>query len=197
MARKYTLKRRAEGQAETRARIVEAAVVLHGSVGPAQTTVSMVAEKAGVQRHTLYAHFPDERSLLMACSGHHLEVSPPPDPAPWSAVADPRERLRVGLGEIYGWFERNAGLIACVLADAEHHALVREVSHLRFGPHFEGWGAALSQGADGAMLRLALSFHSWRTLTRDAGLDSAAAAVAMAATVAGAGPVPLGAAAAE
>ncbi|MFO1143505.1 MAG: helix-turn-helix domain-containing protein [Amaricoccus sp.] len=187
MARKYTLKRRAEGQAGTRARIIEAAVALHGTIGPARTTVSMVAEKAGVQRHTLYAHFPDERSLLMACSGHHLEVSPPPDPGPWAAIADPRERLGAGLGEIYGWFERNAALIACVLADAEHHPLVREVSHLRFGPHFEGWGAALADGADGPMLRLALSFHTWRTLVGDAGLDSAGAAAAMASAVAEAG----------
>ena len=69
MARKYTLKKRADQQAQTRQRIVEAAVDLHGSVGPAATTISMVAERAGVQRHTLYAHFPDERSLFLACSG--------------------------------------------------------------------------------------------------------------------------------
>ena len=119
MARTYTLKRRAEQQAETRRRIVEAAVDLHGSVGPAQTTLSMVAERAGVQRHTLYAHFPDERSLLMACSGLALERDPPPDAAPWQAIEDRRERLRAGLLAIYGWYERNAELTACVLRDAE------------------------------------------------------------------------------
>src|ERR687893_573213 len=69
MTRTYTLKRRAEQQAETRRRIVEAAVELHSSVGPALTTLSQVAERAGVQRHTLYAHFPDEWSLFLACSG--------------------------------------------------------------------------------------------------------------------------------
>lgn len=77
MTRNYTLKRRAEQQAETRKRIVEAAIDLHGTVGPANTSVSMIAEKAGVQRHTLYAHFPDERSMLMACSGHSLEPARP------------------------------------------------------------------------------------------------------------------------
>src|SRR5215471_7398245 len=77
--RTYTLKRRAERQAETRQRIVEAAVDLHASVGPALTTVSMVADRAGVQRHTLYAHFPDERSLYLACSGLSLERSPLPN----------------------------------------------------------------------------------------------------------------------
>ena len=88
MTRTYTLKRRAEQQAETRQRIVEAAVDLHGSVGPAPTTLSMVAERAGVQRHTLYAHFPDERSLAMACSGLVHERDPLPDAAAWRAIAD-------------------------------------------------------------------------------------------------------------
>ena len=108
MTRTYTLKRRAEQQAETRRRIVEAAVELHGSVGPALTTVSMVAERAGVQRHTFYAHFPDDRSLYLACSGLALERDPLPDSEAWRAIEDPSERLRVGLRAIYDWYERNA-----------------------------------------------------------------------------------------
>src|SRR5215212_8188895 len=104
MGRTYTLKRRAEQQAETRRRIVEAAVELHGSVGPAQTTFSMVAERAGVQRHTLYAHFPDERSLHQACSALFFERDPLPDAEPWRAITDPSERLRVGLRAIYDWY---------------------------------------------------------------------------------------------
>ena len=108
MTRAYTLRRRAEQQAETRRRIVEAAVALHGSVGPAQTTFSMVAERAGVQRHTLYAHFPDERSLQHACSGLVMERSPMPDAAPWRAIKSQRERLRTGLFAVYAWYERNA-----------------------------------------------------------------------------------------
>src|SRR5918994_892175 len=86
MTRTYTLKMRAEQQAETRRRIVEAAVDLHGSVGPALTSLSMVAERAGVQRHTLYAHFPDERSLYMACSGLSLERDPLPNAADWRRI---------------------------------------------------------------------------------------------------------------
>src|SRR3954464_8491605 len=132
MARTYTLKRRAEQQAETRRRIVEAAVALHGSVGPAATTISMVAERAGVQRHTFYAHFPDERSLLMACSGLSLERDPLPDAAPWRQIGDRRERLRAGLRAIYAWYERNAELAACVLRDVEVHPLVGEISELRY-----------------------------------------------------------------
>src|SRR5215510_9850813 len=126
MARGYTLKKRAEQQAETRQRIVEAAVELHGSVGPSQTTFSMVAERAGVQRHTLYAHFPDERALLMACSGLVIERDPPPDASAWSGVADRQERLRTGLAALYAWFERNAELMACVQRDAEFHPATKE-----------------------------------------------------------------------
>src|SRR5262245_53961391 len=112
MARTYTLKRRAEQQAETRRRIIEAAVDLHSSIGPALTTFTMVAERAGVQRHTLYAHFPDERSLSLACSGLTFERDPPPDAEPWRAIADARECLRSGLRALYAWFERNEALAA-------------------------------------------------------------------------------------
>src|SRR5262245_2900888 len=101
MTRTYTLQKRAESQAETRRRIVEAAVELHSSLGPAQTPLSMVAERAGVQRHTLYAHFPDERSLLLACSGCTAQRDPLPDPAEWRAIDDPVARLRAGLHALY------------------------------------------------------------------------------------------------
>ena len=178
MTRTYTLKRRAEQQAETRQRIVEAAVELHSSVGPAATTLSMVAERAGVQRHTLYAHFPDERSLLMACSGLVHERDPLPDAAAWRAIADRTERLTAALSAIYAWYERNAALMACVLRDAEHHALTREIVALRFGPVVAGWhdvlGARLN-ARQRAMLHLALSFFTWRTLVRDGGLTQRAA----------------------
>jgi len=183
MARTYTLKRRAEQQAETRRRIVEAAVELHSTVGPAFTTVSMVAERAGVQRHTFYAHFPDERSLLMACSGLTMERDPLPDPAAWRMIGDRGERLRGGLGAIYDWYERNADMAACVLRDAEYHPLTREVAALRFGPYMAAYNEVLGEGLGtekGAMLRLALSFFTWRTLVREGALDRDAAVEAMA-----------------
>ena len=182
MTRTYTLKRRAEQQADTRKRIVEAAIELHGSVGPALTTVSMVAERAGVQRHTLYAHFPDERSLLMACSALSLERDPLPDAAAWRTIEDRSERLRVGLRAVYDWYQRNAELAACVLRDAEHHALVGEIAALRYGPYYAAFhdvlGAKLGT-KQRAMLHLALSFFTWRTLVRDSGLKQAAAVAAM------------------
>jgi AcrR family transcriptional regulator len=178
MSRTYTLKRRAEQQAETRLRIVEAAIDLHGSVGPALTTISMIAERAGVQRHTLYAHFPDERSLMLACSGLTLDRDPLPDAEAWRAMEDPRERLRTGLDAIYHWYERNADLAACVLRDAEYHTLTKEVIELRFGPHMAAWhevlGANLST-TQYSVLHLALGFFTWRALVLESGLRRGAA----------------------
>lgn len=189
MTRTYTLKRRAEQQAETRRRIVEAAVELHGTVGPALTNVSMVAERAGVQRHTFYAHFPDERSLLMACSGLVFERDPPPEPAGWRDISDRRERLRVGLRAIYDWYARNAEVTACVLRDAEYHALTKEITELRFGPviaaYQDALGATLTK-RQSAVLQLALSFFTWRTLVRHGGLKQAAAVDAMVQAIEGA-----------
>src|SRR6187397_1810741 len=91
MTRSYILKRRAEQQAETRRSIVEAAVELHSSIGPALTTISMVAERAGVQQHTLYAHFPDEHSLYLACSGLAQERDPLPEAGSWRNIEDRHE----------------------------------------------------------------------------------------------------------
>lgn len=186
MTRTYTLKRRAEKQAQTRRRIVEAAVELHGSVGPAQTTFSMIAQRAGVQRHTLYAHFPDERSLFLACSALHMESDPLPYPDPWRGIDDPRERLRAGLSAIYGWYERNAALAACVLRDAEFHALTKEITQMRFGPQMTAYREALGEGlspSQRAMLGLSLSFFTWRTLVRESGLSRQAAVEVMAQAV--------------
>src|SRR6185295_2279478 len=117
------------------------------------------------QRHTLYAHFPDERSLYLACSGLTMDRDPPPSAEPWRAIADRRERLRVGLRALYDWYERNAQLAACVLRDAEYHPLTREITQMRLGPYLTAnrdvLGAKLS-AKQRAVLLLALSFFTWR-----------------------------------
>jgi AcrR family transcriptional regulator len=190
MTRTYTLKKRAEQQAETRQRIVEAAVDLHGSVGPAATTISMIADKAGVQRHTVYAHFPDERSLFAACSGMFEERNPIPDADAWRGIADPRERLTTGLSAIYAWYERNAVLLACVLRDAEHHAITKETAERQFGPIIAKWHDVLGHkfnAKERAMLHLALGYFTWRSLVREAGLKSNAAVGAMVRAIENAG----------
>jgi AcrR family transcriptional regulator len=189
MTRTYTLKRRAEQQAQTRQRIVEAAIELHGSVGPARTSLSMVAERAGVQRHTLYAHFPDERSLLMACSGLEMERHPLPDAASWRAIADRGERLRKGLSDIYAWYGENAELLACVSRDAEVHPVVGEVLALRYGPTIGAYREVLGEKLNAqqrAVLHLALSFYTWRNLVSESGLNPAAAVSVMVRAIEGA-----------
>lgn len=189
MPRHYTLKRRAEALAETRRRIVEAAVDLHSTIGPAHTTISMIADKAGVQRHTLYNHFPDERAMAMACSGLAMERDPPPDGGAWRAIADPAERLRKALDAIYAYFERNESLLACVLRDAEHHQLTREIMALRYGPVLGAWHEVLGAGLrdnQRVLLSLALSFHTWRTLVREAGQQREDAVRAMITAISGA-----------
>ena len=189
MTRTYTLKRRAEQQAETRRRIVEAAVDLHSSVGPALTTFSMVAERAGVQRHTLYAHFPDEQSLFLACSGLAMERDPLPDAESWRAIGDQSERLRNGLKAIYGWYDRNASMAACVLRDAQYHPLTKEIVDMRIGPSMttyrEVLGAKLTT-RQRAVLALALSFYTWRTLVEENRLKPSEAVDAMVRAIDGA-----------
>ena len=104
---------------ETRRRITEAAVALHGRVGPARTTVSAVAERAGVQRHTVYRHFPTEAALFEACSTHFFAANPWPDPEPWRAISDPHRRVARALDELYAYYERTAPMFSNVFRDLD------------------------------------------------------------------------------
>jgi AcrR family transcriptional regulator len=186
MARTYTLKKRAENQAETRQRIVQAAMELHGELGPARTSISQVAERAGVQRHTVYAHFPDDWNLLLACSELDLRRHPAPDPEPWGDIADRRERLATGLVAIYAWYASNPQVFASIVRDAEYHLLTRDIIALRFLPILGNFFEVLGDGLtprQTALLRLALGFHTWRTLAKDGGLSNEDAAEAMAGAI--------------
>lgn len=183
MTRTYTLKKRAEQQAETRQRIVDAAVELHSTVGPLATTLSMIAEKAGVQRHTLYAHFPDERSIFQACSAEAHQRDPSPTADAWREIADRAERLTVALTDIYGWYERNARLLSNVMRDVDRHPMVQEIQKNRVAPIRKGWHDVLGEKLDAkqrTMLHIAVSFFTWRTLTQQAGVKQAAAVKMMA-----------------
>jgi AcrR family transcriptional regulator len=191
MAGNYQLKKRAQRQEETRRRIVRAAVDLHETIGPARTTVSAIADRAGVQRHTYYRHFPDDRSLFLACSGLYLEENPVPDPEPWRSIADPRKRLLHGLSELYAYYERNERMLSNVTRDAEVHPGTAEINEIRFGPTSKAIFEILAQGLGRgsrrerrlALLRLALDFKTWRSLTIDGGLDPKEAAATMAAAI--------------
>ncbi len=175
--RTYELKRRAERQEETRRRIVSAAVELHATIGPARTTVQAIAEKAGVTRPTVYAHFPDTRSLLLACSGHVRETVPPPDPSPWRAIADPSERLEAALRALFAYYEQLEPLLDNVQRDAAVMPLVAEMNAYRIryleevrDLLLEGWPV---RGEARARVRRAighaLEFRTWQSLVRRQG----------------------------
>jgi AcrR family transcriptional regulator len=178
--RKYELQRRAEKQQETRQRIVDAAVDLHTTHGPSRTTVQAIASKAGVTRPTVYAHFPDERSLFEACSGHVRTVVPPPDPSPWRAVSDPGERLVAALRALYGYYERLEPLLANVERDAAVMPVIAELNgdRVRYLEEVrdlvvEAWpGRGAARTRVGRAVGHALEFGTWRSLVRRQGCTS-------------------------
>jgi AcrR family transcriptional regulator len=177
--RRYQLRKRADAMEATRRRITVAAMELHGTVGPARTTMTAVAERAGVQRQTVYRHFANEEELFAACSAHFAARNPSPDAGRWRAIADPAERLGIALDELYAWYETTEAMWTNVLRD---ETLVAAV-----GPALEplhayldeaalalaaGWGA---RGRRRAMLlaaaRHAVDFHTWRSLAHDGGVS--------------------------
>jgi AcrR family transcriptional regulator len=179
MSRKYQMTRRAERQAETRNRIVEATVELHTSVGPARTTISAIAERAGVQRHTVYAHFLDERQLFTACVAHWSDLHPMPDPSRWSSIPERDRRLRAALDDLYAWYEEVELDLAIFRRDAQVHALTAERVAARSQTLAEP-ARALARGwprrkAVRAAIGHALEFETWRSLVRRQGLTQAQA----------------------
>ena len=177
--RGYRLQRRAERQEETRRRIIAATVALHEEVGPAQTTISAIAARAGVERLTVYRHFPDERDLLQACQKLHLSAHPLPDIAAWAAIADPTTRLRTALTEMYSHYRATEGMTAHVLRDAPAIPVLAEL--LQEMPRFfaaaqevlgQGWGRSDEHSRlFTAALGHAFDFETWRSLVRRQGLD--------------------------
>jgi AcrR family transcriptional regulator len=178
MARKYELKARAETQAQTRRRITEATVDLHRTVGPARTTISAIAERAGVQRLTVYRHFPTEEELFAACGAHWLAGSPPPDPAAWTGIEDRRERLRTALEAIYGWYRANEGMLGNTERDATLLPALAQAADP--SAYLEPVRAGLAPSGDRverAAVGHALAFSTWRSLAREGLTDAEAAAL--------------------
>jgi AcrR family transcriptional regulator len=185
--RKYEKKRRAEKESETRGRIVEAVYALHGEIGPARTTIKAIAERAGVERLTVYRHFADEGAIFAACDAHFRSETPPPDPAAWADIVDPAERLRAALVAFYGFYRRGENMIA----NAERDAVGLPALAVLMAPR----GAILAAVRedllaawavrDRARTRLAaaiahaLRFDTWRSLVRVEGLEDAEAAQLM------------------
>jgi AcrR family transcriptional regulator len=193
--RPYRKKRRAELEAQTQLRITESAVALHGTLGPSRTSMSAIAERAGVRRSTLYRHFPDEAAVFDACSAHWREANPAPDLGAWAAIDDPDRRLRAALEELYAYYGRTEGMLVNLSRDAELMPIVEQ----RFSNFGNYLTAARQTLMGGRRLRgkardrveaatgHALAFATWRSLTRDQGLDDTAVAELMCRLVAAAG----------
>jgi AcrR family transcriptional regulator len=195
--RKYRKRRRAEQEAETRLAITEAAVKLHGTVGPARTTIKAIAAEAGVQRATVYSHFPDLESLFISCSTHWARLNPPPDPAEWSLEPDPAERLRQALTELYRYYVGAEPLLTNVYRDTPMVPASARAGE-NFQRHFDALQAALMRGRrttgrarvrTAAAIGHALDFATWQSLTRKQRLENDDAVEMMIALVAAAGRV--------
>jgi AcrR family transcriptional regulator len=182
--RPYRMKKRAELEEATRRRITESAVALHGTVGPARTSVSALAEHAGVRRSTVYRHFPDEASLFAACTAHWMEANPVPDIGGWAGIQDPDERLMAALAALYPYYRRTAGMMENLIRDEPVSELVQEHFALYRG-YIEAARETLLRGRasrgpararERAAIGHALAFVTWRSLALDEGLDDGQAA---------------------
>ena len=188
--RRYVQRKRAALAAETRARITRAAAELHETIGPAATTISAVAERARVQRVTVYRHFPDEAALFRACQGHYLSEHPPPDPT-WLSIADPRERLRATLGALYEYYEETAEMTERLLRDASKVPVLVDTM-APYANFLASLTDALLQGRDEteevrAAIAHALAFETWSDLVRRNRLPNEVAADLMTRLTAAAG----------
>jgi AcrR family transcriptional regulator len=176
--RPYVLRARGDQVAETRARIVEAIMELHGEIGPRKTTVSAIADRAGVERLTIYRHFKGEAEMFAACSERYLELNPPPDPTAWAVEPDPMKRTQRGLADVYAFFSRTAPMFAKVYLDVDEYPALKKImgqfdAHLR---HLAddlafAWPRDKSTQKRQTILRHAAKFATWQSLEAE-GVDN-------------------------
>ncbi|MET0925880.1 MAG: helix-turn-helix domain-containing protein [Solirubrobacterales bacterium] len=173
---RYRKRLRAEQEAQTRQRITEAAVRLHGTVGPANTTIAGIAKAAGVQRATVYRHFRDEEAIFDACTAHFYARHPLPDPARWEEIRDPDERLRAALAAIYAFYGAAAPMLSKTQRDRDH---VPPKARAAFLGYFELIHGTLMRGRRergrrrarvAAAIGHAIAFATWVSLVETGGL---------------------------
>lgn len=159
-------------------------MALHRTVGPASTTVTAIADLAGVSRVTVYNHFPNDAELIEACSTHWASRNPFPAPEAWRAIADPDERAEAALIDLYTWYRRTEDMMGKVLRDAPLVPALGALMEERWWGYLALVVEVLAEGrevpkrrwpAARAALRLAVDFATWKALTRE-GLDDATAA---------------------
>jgi len=192
--RTYRKTRRAALEEQTRLRITESAVALHEELGPARTSISAIADRAGVRRSTVYRHFPDDEALFAACSSHYGAANPPPDPSIWAAIEEPAERTATALRELYAFYGRTEGMYTSLLRDeplvpiiqrrlGDFYGYLRAIEDtLMPGRGLRGGAARRTRAAIGH----ALEFSTWRSLAREQGLGDDEAVALMSVLVEGA-----------
>ncbi|MEV5177780.1 TetR/AcrR family transcriptional regulator [Streptomyces flaveolus] len=177
--RKYEMRRRADAMHETRDRITDAAIELHGTVGPARTTIAGIASLAGVQRHTVYRHFPTEGELFEACSTEYWQRNPWPDTTRWQDIPSPGERATEAIGALYRFYDAVAPMLTNMLRDCDHVPGIRPIvdayeANLDAVCHtlIEGYSPAPATRATlEAAIRHATAFNTWQSLVRENGLN--------------------------
>lgn len=178
--RTYRLRERAKSQEETRQKIVEATMHLHEEIGPRATTISAIAERSGVQRLTVYRHFPDETAVFQACTAHWLSLNPPPDPAGWSGIADPEARFAAAAAAFYSYFSRTRRMWTLSFQDVAHVPAL-QAPMAEFAVYLDGVSAGLisafgpipDKSHIAPTIRHALHFQTWADL-EDQNLDDGA-----------------------
>lgn len=185
-SRRYRKRKRALEEEKTRQRITEVAMELHGSIGPALTRVTEIADRAGVSRMTVYNHFPTDADLFGACSAHWFERHPLPEPDTWAAMSDAGERLRTGFGELYAWYRDGEAMMDNVLRDSAIVPAVGTIMDAQWWPLVDRMIEVLAAAEPGhtgvedriAVLRLLVDFRTWQILSRSGFDDTSAAALA-------------------
>jgi AcrR family transcriptional regulator len=181
--RTYRKAKRAQDEGRTRNRIVDATEYLHGSVGPAHTTVSAVADRAGVTRATVYRHFASDESLFLACSRQWLSRQRLPDPAAWDLIEDPTERLSAGLVDIYGFYRRGQQMIRNIHRDVDAVPAVVVAARRSREQQWLDTLLAPQPGHRRKLVRAAVAhattFTTWQSLCGTQGLSDRSAAELM------------------
>lgn len=183
------MRKRAEQVDQTRQRIIEAAVHLHGTVGPAATTIAALAEQAGVTRLTVYRHFPDDYALFQACSAHWMSQRVLPDPEAWARIADPADRLRAGLADLYRFYRAGESMLIHVYRDKPTYPEQIRQAVDRQDDHYRGVLLKVFAASGPRRRRLravighAASFSTWQSLCAEQGMSNREAVDAMTALV--------------
>ncbi len=107
MPRKYELGRRASQRAETRRRIVAAAMELYQEQGVSATTMLDVARRADVAPGTVANHFGSAADLAIEVSGEILGELRMPSPALFDGVVGLRSRVELLVRELSAFFARS------------------------------------------------------------------------------------------